>query len=247
MSGRDGTERRKEDRRKLAERREGSDRRLGEDRRKADLGPPPGMPERRTGWERRIADRRSGGDRRSGLDRRNPTPEALLRAVAIQTARQLVSRLYLQVCRSAQSSPRAREHLETARAELLTLRPDLDRVAKALDDLKSTPAARLPEYDLARELLRPLRSNHKGAKRSKGRTAPLKRRDSLEQLRATLAAPLTPPSFPKVTTEENGPAQSKAAAKRAKSSRASGNSKRKSPRKATKKKAASKKRPKRTK
>lgn len=43
------------------ERREGDDRRAGEDRRKQDLGPPPGMPERRSGQDRRLFDRRAQG------------------------------------------------------------------------------------------------------------------------------------------------------------------------------------------
>jgi hypothetical protein len=188
-------ERRAGDRRQDAERREGQDRRRGEDRRATELGPPRGVAERRTGWDRRISDRRSGGDRRSGLDRRDPTPEVLLRAVAVQTARQLVSRLYMQVSRSPKFSERAREHLESARSELLTPRPNLERVAKELDSLKSTSVAKFPEYGLARELLRPLRSNGrgkngKGKKRSKEHAPSLKRRDSLEQLRATLTAPL---------------------------------------------------------
>ena len=37
------------------------DRRSGEDRRKRDLGPPPGVPERRTGQERRLFDARVQG------------------------------------------------------------------------------------------------------------------------------------------------------------------------------------------
>jgi hypothetical protein len=188
-----GSERRTGDRRQEADRREGRDRRLGNDRREKDLGPPPGVAERRTGWDRRIADRRSGGDRRSGLDRRDPTPEVLLRAVAVQTARQLVSRLYQQVSRSPRSSQRAKLRLETARSELLTRRPNLERVVKELDSLKSTAVAKLPEYGLARELLRPLRNNGNGKKGSKERGPILRRRDSLEQLRATLTAPLASP------------------------------------------------------
>jgi len=43
------------------ERRKADDRRSGEDRRKQDLGPPPGMPERRTGRDRRLFDRRAQG------------------------------------------------------------------------------------------------------------------------------------------------------------------------------------------
>jgi hypothetical protein len=43
------------------ERRESEDRREGEDRRKQDLGPPPGMPERRSGQDRRLFDRRAQG------------------------------------------------------------------------------------------------------------------------------------------------------------------------------------------
>ena len=43
------------------ERRQTDERRTGEDRRKQDLGPPPGMPERRTGRERRLFDRRAQG------------------------------------------------------------------------------------------------------------------------------------------------------------------------------------------
>jgi hypothetical protein len=43
------------------EERRAEDRRTGEDRRKADLGPPPGMPERRSGRDRRLFDRRAQG------------------------------------------------------------------------------------------------------------------------------------------------------------------------------------------
>ncbi len=189
MSEPKDTERRTIERRRDSERRAGHDRRAGGDRREVDLGPPAGERERRTGWDRRIADRRTGGDRRSGLDRRDPTPAVLLRAVAVQSARQLVSRLYLQVTRAPKPSERARQRLAEARAELLTRRPDLERVGKALDALKATSVAKFPEYGLAIELLRPLRSNNKGKQGSKARTR--KRRDSLEQLRATLAAPLS--------------------------------------------------------
>ncbi len=62
--------------------------------------------------------------------------------------------------------------------------------------------AKYPEYGLARELLRPLRSNGKG-KSGKGKTRS-KRRDSLEQLRATLTAPLP-------TTEGRGTARRQSA------------------------------------
>jgi hypothetical protein len=43
------------------EERRAEDRRAGEDRRKEDLGPPPGMPERRSGRDRRLFDRRAQG------------------------------------------------------------------------------------------------------------------------------------------------------------------------------------------
>ena len=43
------------------EERRAEDRRAGEDRRKVDLGPPPGMPERRSGRDRRLFDRRAQG------------------------------------------------------------------------------------------------------------------------------------------------------------------------------------------
>jgi hypothetical protein len=43
------------------ERRKADDRRSGEDRRRQDLGPPPGMPERRNGGDRRLFDRRAQG------------------------------------------------------------------------------------------------------------------------------------------------------------------------------------------
>jgi hypothetical protein len=236
-------ERRTGDRRQDAERREGQDRRHAEDRRAQDLGPPAGVAERRTGWDRRISDRRSGGDRRSGLDRRDPTPEVLLRAVAVQTARQLVSRLYMQVSRSAKSSQRALEHLESARSELLTPSPNLERVAKELDGLKSTSVAKFPEYGLARELLRPLRSNGrgkngKGKKRSKEPAPSLKRRDSLEQLRATLTAPLSP-------SEGRGTARKQSASGGKKSSRPTAKAKKKGSKKSSTKssrKSTSKKR-----
>jgi len=43
------------------ERRNRDDRRAGEDRRKENIGPPEGMPERRTGGDRRLFDRRAQG------------------------------------------------------------------------------------------------------------------------------------------------------------------------------------------
>jgi hypothetical protein len=45
----------------ITEERRAEDRRRGEDRRKVDLGPPPGMPERRSGRDRRLFDRRAQG------------------------------------------------------------------------------------------------------------------------------------------------------------------------------------------
>jgi hypothetical protein len=45
----------------ITEERRADDRRTGEDRRKVDLGPPPGVPERRSGGERRLFDRRAQG------------------------------------------------------------------------------------------------------------------------------------------------------------------------------------------
>jgi len=41
--------------------RRGQDRRTGEDRRQADIGPPPGMADRRSGRDRRLFDRRAQG------------------------------------------------------------------------------------------------------------------------------------------------------------------------------------------
>ena len=236
MSDGVGTERRAEERRQDADRREGRDRRRGADRRKKDAGPPAGVAERRTGWDRRIADRRSGGDRRSGLDRRDPTPEVLLRAVTVQTARQLVSRLYLQVSRTPKSSQRACQHLETARAELLTPRPNLERVATELDGLKSTSAAKLPEYGLARALLRPLRANHKGRGGGTESVAQsLRRRDSLEHLRATLTAPLGTPDLSGNPKDNGAPSRKKSAraSKTAKKSKQKSTGKKKSARSRT--------------
>ncbi|MEN3334070.1 MAG: Histone H1-like protein Hc1 [Blastocatellia bacterium] len=43
------------------EERRAQDRRTGEDRRQADIGPPPGMSERRNGRDRRLFDRRAQG------------------------------------------------------------------------------------------------------------------------------------------------------------------------------------------
>src|ERR1051325_8034140 len=43
------------------ERRQGDERRAGEDRRKENIGPPDGMPERRSGTDRRLFDRRAQG------------------------------------------------------------------------------------------------------------------------------------------------------------------------------------------
>ncbi len=52
------------DRREPGDRRSGHDRRSGRDRRGEDLGPPPGVRERRSDRDRRAAERRSGRDRR---------------------------------------------------------------------------------------------------------------------------------------------------------------------------------------
>ncbi len=151
------------------------------------------MRERRTGWERRIAPQRSGGDRRSGLDRRDVTPEAALRAVAVQTLRQLVSRLYFQTSRVEQKSEQALDLIAQARAELLTSKPDLDTVREFLTGLKGSPVAKLPEYRLAKDLLSQIApAKKKGSKKAAKKKAPFRRRDSLELLRETLAAPLKP-------------------------------------------------------
>jgi hypothetical protein len=45
----------------VTEERRTEDRRSGEDRRKEDIGPPPGVAERRSGNERRLFDRRAQG------------------------------------------------------------------------------------------------------------------------------------------------------------------------------------------
>ena len=142
MAGDKKSDRRASDRRDSGDRRSGKDRRCEQDRREKDAGPPTGMRERRTGWERRIAQQRSGGDRRSGLDRRDITPEAALRAVAVQTLRQLVSRLYFQTSRVEQKSERTLDLIARARTELLTSKPDLDTVRDFLTGLKGSPVAK---------------------------------------------------------------------------------------------------------
>jgi len=185
-------ERRSDDRRDSGDRRTGKDRRSESDRRTKDAGPPAGMRERRTGWERRIGQQRSGGDRRSGLDRRDVTPEAALQAVAVQTLRQLVSRLYFQTSRVEKESQRALELLAQARAELLTSSPNLDTVRDFLAHLKGSAVAKLPEYRLAKDLLSQIAPAGKGGKKAAKKKAPFRRRDSLGLLRETLAAPLKP-------------------------------------------------------
>ena len=192
MSGDKKSGRRASDRRESGDRRSGRDRRSEQDRRDKDVGPPSGMRERRTGWERRIAQQRSGGDRRSGLDRRDVTPEAALRAVAIQTLRQLVSRLYFQTSGAERKSERALDFIAQARTELLTSKPDLDTVRDFLAGLKGSPVAKLPEYRLAKDLLSQIAPAGKGAKKAAKKKATFWRRDSLELLRETLAAPLNP-------------------------------------------------------
>ncbi len=52
------------DRREPGDRRSGHDRRSDKDRRVRDSGPPPGVPDRRSGADRRQGERRSGQDRR---------------------------------------------------------------------------------------------------------------------------------------------------------------------------------------
>lgn len=170
------------------------------------------MRERRTGWERRIAQQRSGGDRRSGLDRRDVTPEAALRAVAVQTLRQLVSRLYFQTSRVEGKSERTLDLIAQARTELLTSKPDLDTVRDFLTGLKASPVAKLPEYRLAKDLLSQIAPAKKGGKKAAKKKAPFRRRDSLELLRETLAAPLKP--SPSASKSKKKPAAKKKATKK---------------------------------
>jgi hypothetical protein len=175
------------------------------------------MRERRTGWERRIAPQRSGGDRRSGLDRRDVTPEAALRAVAVQTLRQLVSRLYFQTSRAEGKSARTLDLIAQARTELLTSKPDLDTVRDFLAGLKGLPVAKLPEYRLAKDLLSQIAPAKKGGKKAAKKKAPFRRRDSLELLRETLAAPLkpSPPASAAGARKSASKGKKKSAAKKA--------------------------------
>ncbi|MEE8192294.1 MAG: hypothetical protein V3T74_06085 [Gemmatimonadales bacterium] len=214
MAGDKKSDRRASDRRDSGDRRSGKDRRCEQDRREKDAGPPTGMRERRTGWERRIAQQRSGGDRRSGLDRRDITPEAALRAVAVQTLRQLVSRLYFQTSRAEGKSERTLDLIAQARTELLTSKPDLDTVRDFLGGLKGLPVARLPEYRLAKDLLSQIAPAKKGGKKAAKKKAPFRRRDSLELLRETLAAPLKP--SPSASKSKKKPAAKKATKKTSK-------------------------------
>ncbi len=213
MAGDKKSDRRESDRRDSGDRRSGKDRRCEQDRREKDVGPPDGMRERRTGWERRIAQQRSGGDRRSGLDRRDVTPEAALRAVAVQTLRQLVSRLYFQTSRVEQKSERTLDLIAQARTELLTSKPNLDTVRDFLGGLKGLTVAKLPEYRLAKDLLSQIApAKKKGSKKAAKKKAPFRRRDSLELLRETLAAPLNP--SPSASKSKKKPAAKKKATKK---------------------------------
>ena len=229
MSGDKKSDRRASDRRDSGDRRSGKDRRCEQDRREKDVGPPTGMRERRTGWERRIAQQRSGGDRRSGLDQRDITPEAALRAVAVQTLRQLVSRLYFQTSRVEQKSERTLDLIAQARTELLTSKPNLDTVRDFLGGLKGLPVAKLPEYRLAKDLLSQIAPAKKGGKKAAKKKPPFRRRDSLELLRETLAAPLKP--SPSASKSKKKPAAKKATKKTSK----------KATKKATKRRAKRKK------
>jgi hypothetical protein len=223
------------DRRKNPDRRTGADRRSDVDRRKDDVGPPAGMQERRTGWDRRIADRRTGGDRRLGLERRGST-EGVLRAVALQTLRRLVSRLYLNAGRGVRPQKAAQEKLGSVRTELLKPKPDLKKVRDALNKLKGSAVAKSSEYRLARELLDQVPGLDAGGKKDRGRKTPFRRRDSLELLQETLTAPLVSSS----TKSESGSSKSGAddgAKRRTRAKAKSGPAKaaKKSPKKATKK------------
>lgn len=109
------------DRRQPGDRRSGHDRRSGQDRRQQDLGPPPGVPERRSGVERRQGERRSGRDRRSEegwipvpLDA-IPSPAFELEDVLVEAAREAQAR-----ARAPYSRVRVGAALETIDGQIVT-------------------------------------------------------------------------------------------------------------------------------
>lgn len=170
------TERRKQERRQIADRRSGLERRSGTDRRVGD---------------RREVDVPVEAERRMGVDRRARVLSTLsLRDhIIVHALRRLIGRLY-QVAKSRPRTKRAQERLAAARSEILKLDPNLPTVAKLVNDLRSSPVAKLVEYEHAQEMLARFRpggnsSNGTGrpgarrgksgaraaAKRSKGRKA----------------------------------------------------------------------------
>ena len=126
----------------------------------------PSGAERRTGWDRRISERRGGQERRRRRNRRGSardTPQVLLRWVAVNEMRHLVSQLYHQTKKMRRPSNRVLTQLAEIRTEFLRAQPDVARVGTVLKKLKSSSAARLPEYQLALELLPTLSPSEKQA------------------------------------------------------------------------------------
>jgi hypothetical protein len=133
------TERRKQERRQVTDRRSGLDRRDGTDRR---------------GGERRTVDLPVEAERRTGVDRRARVLSTLsLRDhIIVHALRRLIGRLY-QVAEARPRTKRVQERLAAARSEILKLDPSLPTVAKLVDELRSSPVAKLEEYEHAQEML----------------------------------------------------------------------------------------------
>lgn len=154
------TERRKQERRQITDRRTGVDRRDGTDRRDG---------------ERRAVDLPVEAERRTGVDRRARVLSTLsLRDhIIVHALRRLIGRLY-QVAKTRPRTKRVQERLAAARSEILKLDPSLPTVAKLVDDLRSSPVAKLEEFEHAQDMLarfRPGGNARNGTGRARARAA----------------------------------------------------------------------------
>jgi hypothetical protein len=140
--------------------------------------------------------------------------------------RHLVSRLYHQTKKMRRPSARLLTQLADIRTELLRAQPDVERVGTMLKKLKSSAAAKLPEYALALELAPTLTASDK---QGKATVPPLTKPETVRRLQGILAAPLAAPEPPKTvrthsksgktTPKTNAKPKSKARAKKKKTTK----------------------------
>ena len=132
--------------------------------REGNMEETPPTTDRRRGSRRKIADRRQPGDRRTKGRRVVSAPVAHDRRVQVirtQTSRhkitvgelrRVVSRLS-QVTKDNPDMTAVRAQIRGARALMLKVDPDLRTVGALMEEIRSSPAADLPEFHKAEQLL----------------------------------------------------------------------------------------------